>query len=108
VNSIHCKDDSKFQLTDAQQNEIKSFKTKLFSAPKTNIGDLLKMYDVGQSKGAPTAKGFFLLPPPALPSIFTPVSNTKDAKPVSMMSLPTSLFKNWLLSAVPLVEAAER
>ncbi|MBL8158480.1 peptidoglycan-binding protein [bacterium] len=107
VNSINCKDDSKFQLTAAQQNEIKSFKTKLFSAPKTNIGDLLKMYDVGQSKGAPTAKGFFLLPPAAIPSIFAPVSN-ENAKPVSMMSLPTSLFKNWLLSAVPLVEAAER
>lgn len=106
MNSMHCKD-GKFELTDAQQSEIKSFRTKLFTAPKTTIGDLLKMYDVGKNKNAPTAKGFFLLPPPAIPSIFAPISN-QEAKPVSMMSLPTSLFKNWLLSAVPLVEAAER
>ena len=76
-------------------------------APKASIGELLRMFDVGKSKGAPTAKGSLLMPPPAIPAMFAPVSNT-DAKPVSILNLPTSLFKNWLISAIPLVEAAER
>lgn len=103
INALYCKDESGFELTTGQLLEISKFKAQL-SKPNADFNT----NDVGLQKLKPTAKGPFLMPPSAIPSIFAPVSNTKDAKPVSMMSLPTNLFKNWLLSAIPQVEALER
>ena len=103
INSVYCKNETGFELTTEQLLEISKFKAQL-SKPNA---DLLNGGDVGLKKQRPTAKGPFLMPPPAIPMMFAPVSNT-DAKPVSMINLPVSLFKNWLLSAVPHVEALER
>ena len=110
VNSLYCNDETKFELSQVQLEEITTFRSKLPSAPYT-IEELLKQQDVGKAKDPGYSAGMHLLPPaPEIPVVHIDgVSGAeKPGEPVSILKRqPLQFLTSWLLSALPIVEALE-
>ena len=110
VNSLYCNDETKFELSETQQEEIMNFRSHLPDAPYT-IEELLQQQDIGKKANPGYSAGVQLLPSmPEIPVVHIDgVSGTqKQGEPVSILKRqPLQFLTSWLLSALPMVEALE-